>query len=88
MPQIKSQIKRVKITAEEKASNAGKRTKVKNAMKKFASVVEAKDLALAEKLYPETISIIDVSYYDGIYHKNTVARKKSSISKLLNSLKK
>lgn len=88
MPNIKSQIKRVEISAKEKESNNSKRTRVKNAMKKFVAAVEAKDVALCDSLYADTISIIDKSYYDGIYHKNTVARKKSTISKLYNSVKK
>jgi len=88
MPNIKSQIKRVEISAQEKESNNSKRTRVKNAVKKFIAAVEANDVALCDKLYPETISIIDKSYFDGIYHQNTVARKKASVAKLYNGLKK
>lgn len=87
MPNIKSQIKRVEISAKEKLSNNSKRTKVKNTIKKFTAAVEANDLTLAQSLYTETISTLDRAYYDGIYHKNTVARKKSSVAKLLNTIK-
>lgn len=88
MPNIKSQIKRVEVSAKEKESNNSKRSRVKNAVKKFTAAVEANDVTLADTLYLETVSLIDRAYYDGIYHKNTIARKKSSIAKLYNSLKK
>ena len=87
MPNIKSQIKRVEVSAKEKESNNSKRTRVRNAVKKFTAAVQAKDAELAAKLLPETISIIDKAYYDGIYPRNTVARKKSTVNKLYNTLK-
>lgn len=47
MPNIKSQAKRVEVSAIENARNSAKKTKVKNAIKKFNAAVEAKDLATA-----------------------------------------
>lgn len=87
MPNIKSQIKRVQVTAVENARNSAKRTKVKNAVKKFNAAIDAQDVALAEKLLPETIAVIDAAKSDGIYHKNTAARKVSTLYKALNALK-
>ena len=43
MPNIKSQIKRVEVTAIENARNNAKRTRVRNAVKKFNAAIEAKD---------------------------------------------
>ncbi len=87
VPNIKSQIKRVAVSAKQRESNNSKRTRVRNAVKKFTLAVEAKDKALADKLFAETISILDRAYHDGIYHINTVSRKKSTISRLFNTLK-
>ncbi len=87
MPNIKSQIKRVEITATQNARNTAKRTRVKSAVKKFNAAIEAKDVKLAESLLPGTISIIDAAKSDGIYHKNTAARKVSTLNKSLNALK-
>lgn len=87
MPNIKSQIKRVQVTAVENARNSAKRTKVKNAVKKFNAAIDAQDVALAEKLLPETVAVIDAAKSDGIYHKNTAARKVSTLYKALNALK-
>ena len=81
MPNIKSQIKRVQVTAVENARNSAKRTKVKNAVKKFNAAIDAQDVALAEKLLPETVAVIDAAKSDGIYHKNTAAR--SSFHRIL-----
>lgn len=87
MPNIKSQIKRVEVTAIENARNNAKRTRVRNAVKKFNAAIEAKDLALAEKLLPETVSIIDAAKSDGVYHKNTAARKVATLNRFLDALK-
>ena len=87
MPNIKSQIKRVQVTAVENARNSAKWTKVKNAVKKFNAAIDAQDVALAEKLLPETVAVIDAAKSDGIYHKNTAARKVSTLYKALNALK-
>lgn len=59
MPNIKSQIKRVKVSAKEKESNNSKRTRVKNLIKKFTQAIEAKDTELANNLFKETISLLD-----------------------------
>ena len=87
MPNIKSQIKRVEVTAIENARNNAKRTRVRNAVKKFNAAIEAKDLALAEKLLPETVSIIDAAKSDGVYHKNTAARKVATLNRSFDALK-
>ncbi len=88
MPNIKSQIKRVEVTAIENARNNAKRTRVRNAVKKFNAAIDAKDLALAEKLLPETVSIIDAAKADGVYHKNTASRKVATLNRSLDALKK
>lgn len=87
MPNIKSQIKRVEVTAIENARNNAKRTRVRNAVKKFNAAIEAKDLALAEKLLPETVAVIDAAKSDGVYHKNTAARKVATLNRSLDALK-
>jgi ribosomal protein S20 len=87
VPNIKSQAKRVEVSAKENAINTAKRTKVKNAVKKFNAAIEAKDIKAAEALLPETVSIIDAAKSDGIYHKNTAARKVATLNKSLNALK-
>ena len=80
MPNIKSQKKRVVISAKENEINVAKRSKVRTGIKKFQAAVEAKDLENAEKLLREAISLIDEAKYDGIYKAETASRKVSRLS--------
>lgn len=83
MPNIKSQAKRVEVSAIENARNSAKKTKVKNAIKKFKAAVEAKDLATAEVAYRAAIGEIDSARVDGIYHINTASERKRRLLALL-----
>ncbi|MBD5087059.1 MAG: 30S ribosomal protein S20 [Clostridiales bacterium] len=87
MPNIKSQKKRVIIAQKENEINTAKRSRVRNAVKKYEAAIAAKDVATAEKLLVETISLIDRAKSDGIYHANTASRKISRLSKQLDALK-
>ncbi|NLZ25433.1 MAG: 30S ribosomal protein S20 [Clostridiales bacterium] len=87
MPNTKSAKKRMRVSARQNAENVSKKSRVKNAIKKFNASIAAKDIALAESLLPETVSIIDRAKSDGVYHKNTAARKIASISRSLSNLK-
>lgn len=87
MANIKSQKKRVLITREENKTNTSKRTKVKNAIKKFEAAINGGNIAEAERLLPITSGIIDAAKSDGIFHQNTASRKKARIAKLLDKAK-
>lgn len=87
MPNIKSAKKRVLVSKRKNTENVTKKTRVKNAIKKFNTAIAANDIALAEQLLPETMSIIDAATSDGIYHKNTAARKKATICRDLDAAK-
>lgn len=88
MPNIKSQKKRVLISQKENIANTSKRSRVRNAVKKYEIAIESKDIATAEKLLPETVSLINRAKSDGIYHANTASRKIARLSKQLDELKK
>ena len=88
MPNIKSQKKRVIIAQKENEINTAKRSRVRNAVKKYESAIANNDVATAEKLLVETISLIDRAKSDGIYNDNTASRKISRLSKQLDALKK
>lgn len=87
MPNIKSQKKRVITNQKANEINTAKRSKVRSAIKKYEAAIEAKDIAAAEKLLVETISIIDIARHDGIYKDNTASRKISRLTKMLNKAK-
>lgn len=87
MPNIKSAKKRVLVSARQNKENTSKKSKVRNAIKKYNEVIAAGDVAAAEALLPQTMSIIDAATSDGVYHKNTASRKKATLCRALDALK-
>ncbi len=86
MPNIKSAKKRVLVTKKKTMENKSLKSELKTTIKKFLAAVAAGDKALAEKLYPETVSMIDTAAGKGIIHKNNADNKKAKLAKKLNSL--
>ena len=87
MPNIKSAKKRVITSEKRNEINTAKKSRVRTAIRKYNAAIEAKDVALAEKLLPETMSVIDCAMKDGIYKANTAARKKATICRSLDAIK-
>lgn len=87
MPNIKSAKKRVAVTEKKNTQNKMIKSAVKTAVKKYNALLATGDLAEAEKLLPETVSVIDSAVSKGILHKNNAANKKSALAKNLNSAK-
>ncbi|MGI6644237.1 MAG: 30S ribosomal protein S20 [Bacilli bacterium] len=86
MPNIKSQIKRVKTNEKARNRNAQFKSSVRTAIKKTRLAIEAKDKELAEKNYLVAISLIDRAVTKNIIHKNKAARLKSNLTLSLNEL--
>ncbi|MDD3393357.1 MAG: 30S ribosomal protein S20 [Clostridia bacterium] len=86
MANIKSAKKRIKVISKKTLRNKMIKSQVKTAMKKVIVAVNANDKDVASAALTNAVSAIDKAYIKGIYHKNAVARKKSSLTKLVNSL--
>ena len=86
MPNIKSAKKRVLVTERKTLENKSIKSALKTQIKKFLAAVAAGDKALADKLYPETVSAIDAAASKGIIHKNNADNKKAKLAKKLASL--
>ena len=86
MANIKSAKKRIIIRAKKSLQNKMIKSRTKTAMKKVILAVEAKDKTAAEAALKDAISAIDRAYAKGIIKKNSCARKKSSLCKLVSSL--
>ena len=82
MPNIKSAMKRVKVSEKKNLRNRIVKTKVKTAMKKF-DVELAAGSAAAGAQYIVTTSAIDKAVSKGVLHKNTASRKKARLAKKL-----
>ena len=87
MPNIKSAKKRVLITAKKNEQNRAYKTRMNHAIKKFNNAIDTNDIEGAEKLLPETMSIIDQTVSKGVIHKNQAANKKSALAKRLSDVK-
>ena len=87
MANIKSQIKRIETNEKARQRNAAVKSSVRTAIKKVRKAVEVKDLANATELLNKAYTLIDKSVTKGVYTKNTAARKKAEIARLVDSIK-
>ena len=81
-----SAAKRYKQSEKRRIKNRSAKSRVKTVTKSFMTAVKTGDKEAAEVDYEEMTKLMDTASGKGIYHRNTVARKKSRMTKLLNSL--
>ncbi len=85
MPNIKSAMKRVKVSEKKNLRNRIVKSKVKTAIKKFDAELTVSPAAAGAQ-YSVTTSAIDKAVAKGILHKNTASRKKSRMAKKMASV--
>ncbi len=83
MAHHKSAKKRVRSTKKRAERNKAALSKVKTLVKK---VLDSKDPANVQESLKEAVSFLDKTASKGRMHKNTVARKKSALTKHVNKL--
>ena len=83
MAHHKSAKKRVRSTKKRAERNKAALSKVKTLVKK---VLDSKDSANAQESLKEAVAFLDKTASKGRMHKNTVARKKSALTKYVNKL--
>lgn len=86
MANIKQQAKRMKTDDKKKTYNASFKSALKTAIKNFEAAVQANDLTAAQENFKLASKKLDKSITKGIHHKNFVARQKSYLAKLMNTL--
>ena len=86
MANIKSAKKRIKVISKKTLRNKMIKSTTKTAVKKAQAAIAAGDKAAAEIACKDAIAAIDKAYTKGIFHKNAAARKKSSLTRLVNGL--
>lgn len=84
MANHKSAKKRIRSNEKKRVMNKLTTSKIKTTMKK---VLSTKNLEDAEKNYKEAVALLDKSATRGRIHTNNASRKKSQLTKHLNSLK-
>ncbi|MBO4305786.1 MAG: 30S ribosomal protein S20 [Clostridia bacterium] len=83
MANIKSAIKRVKITEKQNLRNRIATSQYKTAVKKFDKALESGDEALVNETYTNAVSMADKAAAKGVIHKNVANRKKAQLAKKL-----
>ena len=86
MANIKSAKKRILVNRTKAARNKSIKSATKTAIKKVYAAIEAKDREAAKAALLAATSTIDKAATKGVYHKNTVARKVSRLTKAVNSI--
>ncbi|MBT4384167.1 30S ribosomal protein S20 [Candidatus Peregrinibacteria bacterium] len=81
MPILKSAKKRVLQTKVRQARNYNTRTALRKAIRAVLDAVDASDSAAAEKALQVAFKAIDTAEKKNILHKNTAARRKSSLAR-------
>ena len=79
------QIKRERQDKKRRSKNVAHMSKLKTSIKKILSMSEQKE---AEIVYRDTVKQIDKAASKGLIKKNTASRRKSRITRHLNSLSK
>ena len=83
MANHKSAKKRIRTTKRRQEINKKVDSRIKTVVKKALATTEK---AEAEKLYKEAVSMLDKSTTKGKIHINTASRKKTALTKHVNSL--
>ncbi len=86
MPNIKSSIKRVKVIKTKTLRNQMITSALRSSIKIFEDFVTKGNVEEANAAFRQAVKKIDQAVAKGVLHKNTAARKKSQLSKKLNSI--
>ena len=86
MANIKGQMKRNLTNEKRRLANASFKSSLKSAMKNVEVSVESKDKEAAIKNLSLAFKKLDKSVSKGINHKNYVARQKSQLAKLVDTI--
>ncbi len=86
MPNIKSAKKRVLVSETKTLRNKMIKSAIKTEIKKFDECVAKADKKAAESMFNFVVKKLDQAAAKGVYHKNTVSRKKSQLATKLATL--
>jgi small subunit ribosomal protein S20 len=86
MANIKSAIKRIKVSNKRKLRNQIIRSKTKTAVKKTLLSIAENNKEDAKSHFIKAVSLIDKACGKGVYHRNNASRQKSRLAKKVNAL--
>jgi small subunit ribosomal protein S20 len=73
--------KRHRQSLERRMRNRAVRTRVRRQMRLMRAAIAEGDKKKVQELLPGTLSVIDVGWRKGVFHRNTAARYKSRMAK-------
>ena len=79
----KSAKKALRQSLKRRKTNAVQKSKIKNLLKQVRNLASQKKTEEAKKLLPQLYKILDKAAKTGLIKKNTAARKKSRLTKLI-----
>jgi len=82
----KTPAKRARKAEENRLRNKAYKSRLKTAIKKYESALQEDNQEAARDDLLQVTSLIDKSVNKGVMHKNTAARRKSSLVKKFNSV--
>jgi small subunit ribosomal protein S20 len=86
MPNIKSAIKRVKVSEKRRLRNASQKSALRTAVKAVETAISAQNAESAREALILASKKLDKAASKGLIHKNAANRKKSRLAKKLNAL--
>lgn len=84
MANIKSAVKRIKVTHTKTMRNRMVKSTVRTFVRKYEEAIAVGNYEEAKRLYPRVSHVIDKAAAKGVLHPNTAARKKSRLALKLN----
>lgn len=83
MANIKSAMKRAKVSQAKNLRNRMVRSSVRTALKRFDTAISANDVETAKSIFSKTVSKVDKAVAKGVLHRNAANRKKAQLAKKL-----
>ena len=80
MANIKSAMKRAKVSEKKNLRNRMVRSSVRTQLKHFDAAIASGDVEKAKSIYNATVSKVDKAVTKGVMHKNTANRKKAQLA--------
>ncbi len=81
MANIKSAIKRAKVSEQENLRNRQDKSALKTVVRRYDEALKANDTAAADSAYLTAVKSVDQAAAKGVIHKNAANRKKAQLAK-------
>jgi len=86
VPQIKSQMKRMRISEKQRLRNRGVKSALKTYISAFEKAFDTGDKKLCENALGVAVKSLDIAVSKGVIHKNKAANKKSKLTVKFNAM--